>query len=125
MTNPFDFINSITYNKKNLMDDPEYSESDYKPYLTNKALSYFVDTISAANEMNKFPFLDNRLQYMYYINSIRPKKRFSKWVKNIENEDLEAVKEYFDYNTERAKEALLILSDYNLRVIKEKIKKGE
>ena len=81
---PFDYVNSINFTKKNLMKNTandELAEKDYVPFLTNKSLSYFTDTLLYANEMNRYHFLDKRLQYEFYLNSIRKKKRFAKWAK--------------------------------------------
>ena len=88
---PFDYVNSINHGKKNLMegtDNDELAESDYVPFLTNRSLSYFTDTIYYSNEINQYPHADNKLQYDYLINSIRPKKRYAKWVKNTDIEML-------------------------------------
>jgi hypothetical protein len=125
--NPFDYINSITYTKKNMMADTDndpLAEKQYNAFLTNRGLSYFYDTIIYANEMNRYSFLDKKLQYSFLINIIRPKKRFSKWSKKIKNSDLDLVKEYFQYNDKRAIEALSLLSNDDLRIIKTKIEKG-
>ena len=79
---PFDFINSINFTKKNLMrntDNDELAEKGYVPFITNKTLSYFTDTLLYSNEMNSLHHLDNKLQYEFFLNSIRKKKRFAKW----------------------------------------------
>ena len=84
MSNPFDYVTSITYGKNDMMtgsENDELAEAGYNAYLTNKSLSYFPDTLFYANEMNVMNHTDKRLQYSYLLNSIRPKKRFSKWVK--------------------------------------------
>ena len=81
---PFDYVNSINFTKKNLMKNTandELAEKGYAPFLTNKSLSYFTDTILYANEMNRYHFLDKKLQYEFYLNSLRKKKRFAKWAK--------------------------------------------
>ena len=75
--NPFEFINDICYAKRNVM--TEELENKYTPYVVNKGLSYFIDTVFQANEMNVHHNADNRLQYDFLLNSVRPKKRFSKW----------------------------------------------
>ena len=120
---PFDFVNSINFNKKDLMPD-EIHEREYVPFIVNRALSYFVDTVHYANEMNLYSNLDNKLQYHYLINSIRPQKRFSKWVKKQEDSDLGAVMEYFGYNYAKARTAIELLSPEQIKIIKEKIEKG-
>lgn len=125
--NPFDFVNDINIGKKNLIensDNPELAEKMYNPYLTNKALSYFPDTIQFANEMNMNSHLDHLLQYSFLINIVRKRKRFSKWHKVEDNGDLEAIQEYFGYSLNKAKDTLRILDDEQLKIIKKKLMKG-
>ena len=127
MTSPFDYINAISHTKKNLIrdsEDPVRAEKDYNSYLINKGLSYFIDTILFANEMNSHHHLDAKLQNDYLINNIRPKKRFAKWVKKLSEDDLEVVKIHYGYNDEKARQALSILSDDQLALIKKKQEKG-
>ena len=124
---PFDFVNSVTHNKKDLMTGTEndaLSEASYVPFVVNKALSYFPDTILHANEMNRVHALDNKLQYSYLLNSIRPAKRFAKWVKREDTESVEFVKEYYGYSTEKAQQALSLLTPENLHYIKQKLQRG-
>lgn len=120
---PFDFVNSVSHNKQDLFKE-DISESDYIPFVVNKSLSYFVDTILYANEMNKVG-VDNKLQYHYLLNTIRPAKRFAKWVKRENIEDVAAVKQFYGYSTEKATQALTILSSDNLHYIKQKLQRGE
>jgi hypothetical protein len=125
--NPFDFVTSINTSKKNLMkgtENDELAEKTYSPWLTNKSLSYFADTIHAANMMNCNHQLDNKLQYSFLINIIRPSKRFSKWVKKEKDEDLEAIMEHFGYNRQKAKTALELLTPDQIKTIKKKLDKG-
>lgn len=120
---PFDFVNSINQNKKDLLADGDVSESEYVPFVVNKALSYFPETILHANEMNRAN-IDNKLQYHYLLNSIRPGKRFAKWVKKDNVEDVEVVKQFYGYSTDKALQALTILSTDNLHYIKQKLQRG-
>lgn len=120
---PFDFINAINYTKEDLMVD-EWSEKQYIPYIVNKGLSYGVDTAVFANEMNSRPHLDKKLQFQFLINTIRPRKRFNKWIKGEKIEAMEVIKEYYGYSTEKAKQALSILSNEQIDYLKEKLKKG-
>jgi hypothetical protein len=127
MSSPFDYINQISHTKKDLIrnsEDPIRAEKDYNAYIINKGLSYFIDTVLYANEMNMCHHLDGKLQNDYLINIIRPKKRFAKWVKKLSEDDLEVVKTYYGYNDEKARQALSILSDEQLILIKEKQYKG-
>ena len=121
---PFDFLNSINYSKENLFLDPQASK-DYDPFIVNRGLSYFHDTVSIANEINKYPSIPKDWQFFFLLNSITKKKRFSKWSKkDKETESLRLVKDYFGYSNERAKEALEVLSDDQLKMIEEKLNKG-
>lgn len=120
---PFDYVNSVNYSKKDIMTSPE-EEKIYNPFLINRSLSYFPDTVVLANEMNKYHHLDNRLQYQFLINIIRKRKRFSKWVKPELENDLELVKEYYGYSNEKARQVLPLLSPSQLQKLKEKVNKG-
>ena len=120
--NPFDFINSINANKDIMVD--ELAESQYVPFIVNRGMSYFPDTILLANQMNMHSHLDNKLQYQYLINSTRPRKRFSKWSKKHENSDLDVVKEYYGYNNRNAEYALSLLTKQQLDYIKNKNNRG-
>lgn len=123
MANPFDYITSISQSKKDMMED-EQGEKDYSAWMVNRGLSYFPDTILYANEMNRMAHLPSKLQYTYLINIIRPRKRFSKWVKKKEDSDLEAVMRCYGYNIDKAKSALSILSPDQVKKIKEKLDEG-
>jgi hypothetical protein len=121
---PFDFINAINLTKKNLFEDP-LAKKDYVPFIINRGLSYFPDTVLYANEMNRLSGIPEDWQFSFFLNTIPKKKRFSKWhKKDAETESLSLVKEYFGYSSEKAKEALSILSEEQLVMIKEKLYKG-
>lgn len=120
---PFDFAGSITHTKENLMVD-DWSEKQYSPFIVNKSLSHGSDTVHAANEMNARPHIDHKLQYDFLRGIIRKKKRFNKWIKPEKEENIEIVKEYFDYSNVKAIEALRILSDDDLQRIRKLLNKG-
>jgi hypothetical protein len=126
MANPFDYINAINKNEDIIRssESPELAEKEYSPYMVNRGLSYFPDTILYANEMNMLAHVDHILQFDYLLNSIRPRKRFSKWVKKREDSDIEAVKEYFGYGYAKAQQALTVLSTQQLDNIKQRLEKG-
>jgi hypothetical protein len=126
MANPFDFINAINSNKDIIREseDPARMEKEYSPFMVNRGLSYYLDTVLFANDLNMLAHVDGLLQFDYLINSIRPRKRFSKWSKRREDSDLEAVKEYFGYGYKKAQQALTVLSTQQLEQIKEKLNKG-
>lgn len=122
---PFDFLNAINTTKENLFETNQQAGKDYKPFLINRGLSYFPDTIFYANQMNQHSGLDKDMQFFFFLNIISRKKRFSKWSKkDAETESLELVKEYYGYSSEKATEALKVLSEENLIMIKEKLYKG-
>tara|TARA_B100002019_G_scaffold108597_1_gene93327 strand:+ start:927 stop:1304 length:378 start_codon:yes stop_codon:yes gene_type:complete len=121
--NPFEYCNAINYTKKDIMVD-DILEKKYSAYMVNRQLSYFPDTILAANEMNKNHHIDNRLQFDFFINIIRKRKRFSKWFKPEHISDLDVVKEYYGYSNEKARQVLTILSTEQINELKNKVAKG-
>lgn len=110
-----EFLNSINYTKEDILSKDSKLEKEYLPFVVNKCLSYFPDTIFYSNKMNQFSILDKKLQYDYYLESISKKKRFSKWVKPEKNEDIEVIKEVFGYSTQRAEEVLDLLPMEQIR----------
>tara|TARA_B100000029_G_scaffold474685_1_gene517274 strand:+ start:1003 stop:1401 length:399 start_codon:yes stop_codon:yes gene_type:complete len=123
---PFDFLNEINYGKKNLMvDDVDHQvEKQYMPFIVNKGLSYTMDTVIYANEMNIRPYIDKKLQFDYLINTIRRNKRFPKWLKPEEDENIKVIMDYYGYNVQRAKEVLSLHSMEEISQLKEKLDKG-
>lgn len=119
-----DYLNSINTSKHNLMDDSPESENSYSPYIINRCFSGFIDTILIANEMNLNSHLDKKLQYDFYINIIRPKKRFSPWLKKEKLDSLESIKQYYGYSDDKAKTALKILTEEQIEFIKSKLNRG-
>ena len=119
-----DWLNSINQNKKNIMDEDPSATKEYAPYIINRCLSGHIDCLMYANEMNKFSSLDKKLQYDFFINIIRKKKRFSPWLKQEKIKDLEIVKSYYGYSNEKAKQALRILTKKQLDFIKSKLETG-
>lgn len=123
MSDLFKILESINVTKTNMITTAE-EEKSYPAFMVNRGLSYHMDTIFLAQEMNRNHHLDNKLQYDFLMSSIRKKKRFSKWFKPQADIDLQAVQEYFGYNTQRAREALNILSKEDIEDIKQKLFKG-
>ena len=114
-----DYLNAINHKKEDLMDSEDmFWEKKYPTYIVNKALSSFPECLLYANEMNKMHHLDKKLQFQFFLNSIRPKKRFSKWLRSSKIKNLEYVKEYYGYSNEKAKQALEILDNHQLEKIK-------
>jgi len=118
--NPFAIISSISNTKLDILEN----EKDYNAFMVNRGLSYFPDTVIYANEMNKFHHLDSRLQYTFLINIIRKRNRFSKWNKSDESEDINAIKEYYGYSNEKARDVLPLLSNESLKIIRGRINHG-
>ena len=119
------YLNSINLDKKSVFqtEDPGW-EKNYPAYVINKCMSQHMDTIMYANEMNQYQGLDKKLQYDFFINIVRPRKRFSPWGKKQKVKDLELVKQYYGYSTEKALQALRILSPEQLEIIRDKLNKG-
>lgn len=121
--NPFEFLNDINYGKSNIMVD-DIAEKAYAPFMVNRGLSYFQDTVLFANEMNVNHHIDNRLQFDFLINIVRKKKRFSKWAKPEKLSDVEVVKEYYGYSNEKARQASKLLSSEQVDELRKKVYKG-
>ena len=120
-----DYLNAINHEKTNLMDtDDEMWEKKYPPFIVNKCLAPFPDTIFLVNEMNKHHQLDKKLQFDFLLNSLRTRKRYTPWLKASKQKNLEYVKEYYGYNNEKAKSALKILNDEQIKTIKDSLNKG-
>jgi hypothetical protein len=120
---PFDYLNSINHTKQDIMHD-DIDEKQYVPFVINRSLSYFPDTVAVANEMNRYHHIDKKLQFHFLINIVRKRKRFSKWDKPELDSDIDVVKEYYGYNNEKARQALSLLSPSQIEEIKKKVSKG-
>jgi hypothetical protein len=124
---PFDFLNAITQSKENMLvgtDNDELAEKSYNAYIVNKGLSYFPDTILYSNEMNLRHLLDNKPQFLYLLNTVRPKKRYSKWFKNELVDDISVISEYFGYSIAKAKQIRNLITPDQLQTMKQKLEKG-
>ena len=119
-----DWLNSINQTKKHLIDEDPSIEKDYPPYIINRCLSGHLDCIMFANEMNKYSSLSKKMQYDFYLNSLRKKKRFSPWIRKDKVSDLECVKKYYSYSDQKALQALKILSKEQIKFIKSKLETG-
>tara|TARA_B100000401_G_scaffold418175_1_gene341823 strand:+ start:173 stop:553 length:381 start_codon:yes stop_codon:yes gene_type:complete len=119
-----DWLNSINQTKKNLMDEDPSIEKDYPPYIINRCFSGHLDAVLFANEMNMYSFLPKKMQYDFFINILRTKRRFSPWIRKDLVDNLDCVKRYYGYSNEKAKQALKILSKEQLDFIKSKFEIG-
>ena len=124
MTELKDWLNSINFNKENLIEEDPAAIKDYPPYIINRCLSGSLDCILFANEMNRYPNLDKDMQYNFYLNTLRKKKRFSPWLRKEKVTDLQSVKQYYGYSNEKASQALKILSRQQLEFIKQRLEVG-
>ena len=121
--NPFEYLNAINHTKQNLMVD-DLAEKSYNSFMVNRGLSYFADTVLMANEMNRYHHIDNRLQFDFFINIVRKKKRFSKWNKPEIVSDVEVVKQYYGYSNEKSRQVLSLLTSEQIDELKKKVYKG-
>jgi hypothetical protein len=119
-----DWLNSINFTKDNLLEDDPSLAKEYPPYIINRCLSGHLDCILFANEMNKYHFLDKDMQYAFYLNTLRKRKRFSPWIRKDKITDLEYVKRYYGFSNEKASQALKILSNEQLEFIKQRLETG-
>ena len=120
-----DYLNAINHTKENLMDtEDEQWEKKYPAFIVNKCLAPFQDTLMLVNEINQLHHIDKKMQFDFLLNSLRPRKRFTPWLKAKKLKNLEYVKEFYGYNNEKAKIALDILNDEQISAIKQKMKKG-
>lgn len=128
MSNPFDYVKDIQRGKRDIIrnsENPQKAESIYNPFLTNRALSFYPDSVLYANEMNRRAGLPNLLQFDYLINSIRSMKRDHRWIKKSEkDQDLEMIVEYYGMSPAKAQEALRVLTQDQLEDIKKRTIKG-
>ena len=119
-----DYLNTINQTKQYLMDEDPGWEKNYPAYVINKCMSQHMDTIMYAYEMNQYQGLDKKLQYDFFINTVRPRKRFSPWGKKQKVDNLELVKQYYGYSNEKAIQALRILTPDQIDFIRTKLNKG-
>ena len=115
-----DWLNSINFSKEDLTDHAK----EYPPFIINRCMSGHMDTIMYANEMNKHHFLDKDMQYSFYLNTLRKKKRFSPWLRKDKVTDLEIIKQYYGYSNEKASQALKILTKEQINFIKQRLDIG-
>ena len=119
-----DYLYSINQSKKNILDDDPDAVRKYPAYVVNRCLSSFTDTVLYANEMNKNSHLPPKMQYDFFINSVKPRKRFSPWARKDSIDYLDVVKEYYGYNDDIALQALRILTKDQLDKITYLLRKG-
>ena len=120
-----DYLNAINYTKEPLLDtDDESVEKGYTPFVVNRCLSYFIDTVLYANEMNLRPETDKKMQFDYLQTTIRKNKRYSKWLKQESVENLDIIKQYYGYSDTKAKEVMDILTPDDIDYMRNQLNTG-
>ena len=119
-----DWLNSINSTKKNIIDEDPDTESKYLPYIINRCMSGHLDAIMYASEMNLAQHLDKKLQYDFYLNTLRSRKRYSPWIRKEELKNLDCIKSYYGYSNEKAKQVLPLLSEEQITFIRQKLDTG-
>jgi len=119
-----DWLNSLNFTKENLLDDEPYLAKEYPPYIINRCMSGHMDSVMYAQEMNKYHFLDKDLQYNFYLNTLRKRKRFSPWIRKDKVSDLDYVKRYYGYSNEKASQVMKILTPEQITYIKQRLETG-
>ena len=119
-----EWLNSINNTKKNLIDEDPSLEKEYPPYIINRCFSGHIDSIMFANELNKYPNLSKKLQYDFFLNSLRKKKRFSPWLRKDQIKNLDLIKQYYGYSNEKAKQVLNILTKEQLSFMRDRLETG-
>ena len=115
-----DWLNSINFTKEDLSEEVK----DYPPFIINRCLSGHIDCVLYANEMNMNHHLSKDMQYAFYLNALRKKKRFSPWMKKNKEKDLETIKKYYGYSNEKANQALRIINKEQLEFIEKRLETG-
>ena len=119
-----DWLNSINFSKTNILDEDPHLAKEYPAFIINRCLSGHLDCILFANEMNKYHFLDKDMQYNFYINILRKRKRFSPWIRKDKDSDLDIVKSYYGYSNEKARQVMKILSTEQINYMKQRLDTG-
>lgn len=118
-----DYLDSLNFQKNHVMSDSR-DEKDYYPFMVNRCMSYFPDSILQANQMNAVWHTPKRMQYDYFFHGLRPRKRFSKWQKTQHPRELEIIKQYFGYSTQKALDILPLLTEQDMKIIYKELNKG-
>ena len=118
------WLDSVNFSKRNIVEEDGAEIKTYVPFLMNRILSGHLDCIMFVNEMNKYSFLDKDMQYYFYLNTLRKKRRFSPWLRKDKVTDLEIVKQYYGYSNEKALNALKILTPEQINFIKQRLDIG-
>jgi len=121
--NPFTFVDAVSYSKQDLLSDPEL-EKEYIPFIVNKALSYHVDALVQANDMNLYYDIDKKLQFDYFRRSLKARKRFAKWVKKPDSSRVKQIQQYYSCNERDAEEMSVLLTQADIDAIEQFLAPG-
>ena len=113
-----DWLNSINYNKDNLIQDHPETIKSYTPFIVNKCVSGHLETVLFANEMNVNHHIDKDMQYSFFLYTLRKRKRFSPWLKKEQVDDLDLVKKHYGYSNEKARIAVSLLTKTQIEKIR-------
>lgn len=119
-----ELLKSINKTKENLLQKNELYVREYQPFVINRTLSYFKDTIFFVNEINQFQDLDNKMQYDFLLNSIRARSRFKKWDKKKQYENVSVIMEYYNYSTKEAERVHELFDKNKIEQMKKELYKG-
>lgn len=120
-----DYLNAINNSKDPLLDEGEqYVKQSYPAFVVTRCMSYFPDTLFAANEMNTRSTIDPKLHFDFLRFAVRPRKRFSKWLKREQDDRVAALVTYYGFSAKKAREALSVLSEIQVAEIVELVSLG-
>ena len=110
--------------KINLMVD-EQSEMDYVTFIVNRGLGYFQDTVLLANEMNvNCSNLDHKMQYDFLKGTVKKRRRFSKWLKEDNDEKVDIICQAYGFSRSNAKSVVTLFDNTQIELLKKRLDKG-
>lgn len=122
---PFDFIKSVSNNKKDLLKDNPENVKEYSAFMVNRGLSFYPDTVLIANDMNLYPDIPPEAQYYYYMGAIRKGNRYSEWHKKKKDDDLDLIQQVYQVRRDIAKQYAKLLSKDDLAKLRQLVDTGE
>ena len=122
-----DYLTSINKSKVNVMRDPNADPktiTGYPAFMIRRLMSYHMDTVLLANEMNILPHLDNQMQYEYLLYAVPKKNRYATTHKVQPSETIDLIKRFYNYNDEKALEVVMLHTDVDFARMKEHLSEG-
>jgi hypothetical protein len=122
-----DYLTSINRSKVNVMRDPNAEPqviTGYPAFMIRRLMSYHMDTVLLANEMNLLPHLDNQMQYEFLLHSVPKKNRYATTHKVQNPDSVELIKEYYKYSDEKALEVVGLHTPDDFARMKEHLSEG-